>query len=532
MLDLIIEQATIVDGTGAPAYRGDIGIRDGRIAEIAPKLSSGAFRCIKADGLMAAPGFIDIHSHDDIVLGQDPLNLPKLMQGVTTVVVGNCGFGVAPSAKETRQLLRDYSAPVFGPQISECIFGSFGEYASYLQGLPKAQNIAALLPHGAVYIAVNGFSDQMMSEQQLRRAEAYVAEAMEAGALGMSLGLMYAPGCYSTQTELHRLGKAVARQGGIVCVHMKSESGCFEKSLAEAAELSRCCGVPVQISHLKHVGKEYWGHMRETLVQLQSEMDGGADLGFDMYPYTMGSSTMSILFPTGCLRGGVKDLVQGLRSQAFRDTVRNALRNGDWGDEDNLSMLCGWENVIISSLDSQRNRSCMGKSIQEIARERGVGGEDAMIDLYIEEQGEVAVLLNHIDQQDMRDVILSRHTIPASDGLPDGELPHPRLYGAFAKYLKDFARDQKLLSWEAAVEKITSKPARRFGLGNRGLLREGYAADIVLFDPKTIADTATYTNPRSHPTGIQYVAVGGAIVVENGAPGDARPGKFLKRAPK
>lgn len=529
MYDLLIRGGLLVDGTKAAPFRADLAVKENRIAKIAPDIHGEAAEVIDATGMMVSPGFIDVHTHDDIVFDRDPLNEPKLRQGVTTVIVGNCGFGVAPAVGECRQDLIDYNTPILGEETKELLFDSFGQYLEHLDSIPKAMNVAALVPHGAVYMSANGFSDLLMGPEELKNACASVREAMEAGAVGLSFGLMYAPGCYSPQTEIEALAAEVGKAGGVVTVHMKSESDHFRESVMAAAELSKTCHTAVEISHLKNVGKEYWGNMSGVLNWLGEKLREGADLSFDMYPYTMGSTTMAILFPTEYMKTGIKPLLESLKDPMVRGEISKRLKES-WGDEDNLSLLCGWENVIISSVKTEKNRWALGKSVREIAARRQQAEDETFMELFMEEDGEVSVLLNHIAQKDMEDTLMFERVSVASDGLPGAKAPHPRLYGTFPKYLREFVREKKLLTWEEAIYKITRQPAERFHLGERGILREGCYADITIFDPDTICDTATFDHPVSYPTGISHVIVNGKPVLSQGLTGGAREGTLIRRS--
>lgn len=528
MYDLLIKNGLLIDGTGKKAYQGDIAVTGEKITKIGNEILEEAKRVIDAEGKIVAPGFIDVHTHDDLVFDRDEMNLPKLRQGVSTVITGNCGFGAAPVTEICQKAMIDYNAPILGEQIKDFWFDEFSDYLDHMEKIPKSMNVACLLPHATVYMSVNGFCDKPLSEKELDRAVDYVREAMDAGAFGLSFGLMYAPGCYSEKKEIEALAKEVGAKGGIVTIHMKSESEHFKDSISAAAELSKTCRVPVEISHLKNVGKEYWGNMQGTLSWLEQLLEDGADLSFDMYPYTMGSTTMAILFPTEYLREGVEILNKNLSDIKIRKEISLRLKE-TWGEEDNLSLLCGWENVIISSVKSEKNNHILGKSIDQIATEQGKEPDEVMMDLFCEEEGEVSVLLNHIAQKDMEQTVMFQRVSVASDGLPGAKSPHPRLYGTFPKFLREFVREKKLLTWEEAIYKITSQPAVRFGIEKRGALKEGYFADLVIFDREQITDRADFEEPKNFPEGIEYVIVNGCTAWQRGGISEAGQGKLLRK---
>lgn len=526
MLDLLIRNALLVDGTGAEAYRADIGIRGEKIVEIASHITQKAVREMDAEGLVASPGFIDVHTHDDLVLCNDPYNMPKLTQGVTTVVVGNCGFGNAPMNPTFQKELVDYSRPILGREIDNHSFATFADFFHFLDKLPKAQNVACLAAHGPMYIALQGFNEKPFTAEETSQICTMTEQAMQNGALGVSFGLMYAPGCNCRQQDMMAIAKIVADYNGIVCIHMKSESDQFEASLQSAAELSRECGVKVEISHLKHVGKNYVGKMASTLSLLEKLQSEGADLSYDMYPYTMGSTTMSILFPTEYLHQGTEWLLEQLQQPEVRQKIASRLKE-EWGGEDNLSFLCGWENVLISSVDTEENRPLLGSNMMDIANEWHMSAEEAMMQLFMQEKGNVAILLNHVQLEDMIQTLIFPGVSVISDGLPGAKEPHPRLYGAFPHFLKLFVRERKLLSLEQAIYKMTGQPALRYGLDGRGQLVKNAFADIILFDLEHFQDRATYQQPCQYSEGLYAVIVNGKLVLENGNQTNSFPGKVI-----
>lgn len=528
MYDILIKNGFLVDGTGRKGFYGDIAISDDKIIKIDDHILEKAQKVIDAEGKIVCPGFVDIHTHDDLVFDIDPMNMPKLCQGVTTVVTGNCGFGAAPATEDCFQDMVDYNTPILGKQVKNHLFERFSAYMEYMEKQTKAMNVACLIPHGNVYMSAHGFDSDPMNEQELEREIEYVNDAMDAGALGMSFGLMYAPGCYSEKEEIQKLAQEVGEKGGIVAVHMKSESDNFRKSLQEAAELSMFFHVPVEISHLKNVGKEYWGRMGDTVQWLETLLKDGADLSFDMYPYTMGSTTMAILFPTEYLKDGVKKLLVCLGDKDIRLKISQRLKE-DWGEEDNLSLLCGWENVIISSVKTEKNISYLGKSVEEIAEMQNKTSDEAFMDLFLEEEGDVSILLNHILQADLEETLMFDYVCVASDGIPGAKLPHPRLYGTFPRFLREFVKEKNMFTWEQAVHKITQQPAKRFGLKNRGALIEGYFADLVVFNPDKIADLADYQDSNRYPEGIEYTIVNGQTAWLKGGICRAGQGRLLKR---
>lgn len=526
MLDIIIRQGEIVDGSGSERFVGDIGIRHQKIVEIAPHIQANTNKEIDATGKVVSPGFIDVHTHDDLVLFDDPYNLPKLLQGVTTVIVGNCGFGACPSNDTTIGLLTNYARPILGENIEKNVFSSFGAYAKALDETPKAQNIAAFIAHGPLYINEKGFQSTSFTPEEMKNAKKQVENAMEHGALGMSVGYMYVPGYYATHEDMTPLCQIVADHNGRLVVHMRSESELIEESIEEVLALGNATDVAMHISHFKNTGKQFQGRMKDFTKQMQQHIENGTDITYDMYPYSMGSTTMAILFPTELLDDGVLSFLTYIKDEAQRQQVKESLKVM-WPEADNLALLTGWEGIYIASLQSKENTPLIGKTVADIAKERKVSPEEACLQLFSEEEGEVTVLLNHILEKDMLDTITSPPCMVASDGIPGGKSPHPRLYGTFPSFLREFVRERKLLTLEEAIPKMTAFPAKRFGLGKRGLLKKNYTADIVIFDEAVVTDAATYTQPRQYPKGIDYVIVSGTVVANHGEVTGEKTGQWI-----
>lgn len=528
MVDTVIKNGLIVDGSGRPPYWADIAVTSGVISIIAEGIDQPGAQIIDAAGQVVSPGFIDAHTHDDLVLFTDPYNKPKLLQGVTTVITGNCGFGVYPYKSDTISSLIDYAQPILGDIDPGHVFRDFEAYARALGQIGKGQNIASLLAQGAVYISENGFNKSPMDQNQMGRACEHVQEAMEQGAVGLSVGLMYAPGCYCNAENLRPLTDIVAEYEGVYCVHLRSESEHIHDAIQEVLDTVKHSKAAVHISHFKNVGKQFRGTMEQLTAEMEQRIRNGADITFDMYPYTVGSTTMSILFPDHMMTQGVQGCLRLLQNQVVRKRLEDDFKM-PWKSQDNLSLLCGWDNLIIASLDTEKNSGFVGRSLDEIAVSLGLSPQAACLRLYEEEEGKITILTSHMIERDMWDTILSEHCMVVSDGIPGGKRPHPRLYGTFPAFLRIFVRENHLLPLEKAIKKITSMPAKRFGLGKRGLLKKGYAADIVVFDPDTITDRATFQEPCQYAEGISYVIVNGEVVCDHGVITGKLPGRLIRR---
>jgi len=526
MLDILIKNGIVVDGTGKPAFRADVGVVDGRVAAVAKDLEQEAARVIKAQGLHVAPGFIDPHTHSDLPLLVDPRAESKIRQGVTTEVVGNCGFSAAPllgdAMEETRAKAENLELDI--------TWTGMGEYLDRLRQSGTALNVVALVGHNVVRGSVLGYGDVQPEPAQQEEMERLVAETMEQGARGLSTGLYYPPGYYARTEEVIGLARAAARYGGIYASHVRSESDKLLDAIAEAIEIGEKAGIRVEIAHLKLESYRNW----ENIDQLVSVLDGaqakGLSVGCDQYPYIACSTWLGAMLPYWAQAGGAKAVAERLRDPEVRAQLRQ-----DWeenrADWDNRTGVRDWTDVLVC--DCPGKPEVMGKNVAEIAGSDQDPLETAF-DLIVFSEGLAKGVWFNQPEENVQ--ILMRHPLVAvgSDGSslsPHGVLGqqkvHPRSYGAFPRVLGRYVREKKVLSLEEAVKKMTSLAAARFGLTGRGMVREGAWADLVLFDAQTVADRATFTEPHQYPTGIPYVLVNGEIVIEQGDHTGALAGQVL-----
>ncbi|GIX49189.1 MAG: aminoacylase [Candidatus Tectimicrobiota bacterium] len=526
--DLLIRHGTIVDGTGAPGFRADLGVRGDRIAAIAPTLDAPARRTLDAGGLVVAPGFIDAHTHSDFTLLSVPGADSKVRQGITTEVVGNCGFSPAPVAPQTLALLKEYVG-FLNPDLP-WNWQRLGEFYAQVEARGCAINVVPLVGHGAVRIAVMGFANRPPDADELRRMQQLVAEAMADGAFGLSSGLIYTPGCYADTAELIALAQVV-RGGGLYATHMRGEGGTLLEALAEALRIGEEAGVPVQVSHLKAAGRENWGKMAPALRMLEEASARGLAVTADIYPYTAGSTTMTSLFPAWSLEGGLARFLARLRDAATRRRIVEEMQGGEGGwTRANGSLR--WEDIVIASCRHQK--AFEGQSVAQLAAALGQEPAEAMMDFLLAEEGKVSVVLFMMSEDNVARGLVHPLLMIGSDSLAltagRGGKPHPRTYGTFPRVLGKYVRQERLLSLEAAVHKMTAMAAAKFGLADRGVLAEGKAADITVFDAATVGDQATYAQPHQYPTGIAYVIVNGELVVEQGTQHPVLPGRVLRKA--
>ena len=527
MLDVLIRHARIIDGSGSPTFDGDIGITGDRIVVIQPQLTEDAHRILDARGQVVAPGFVDAHTHDDLAILRWSTVPPKVHQGVTTLVTGNCGFGLAPMVPAHVQAVKDYSAAVLGMDEQSWNWPTMGAFLETLRTMPLGQNVRALLAHGPVRVAVMGLEQRAATEQEIQEQEALVAEAMQSGAAGMSLGLMYVPGSYTPTAELIRLARVVGRYGGVIASHMRGEGNNLLTSLSEMLTIAEQAEVAVHISHLKITGRKNWGNIQRALDLLADARARGLDVTADVYPYNAGSTTITQLLPPWVQEGGVTPMLERLRNPAIQQHLRLNFANGLPGWE-NLAIANGWERIYLASIPHERYKSLEGQNLLEAADALGRSPEDALFQLVLDTQGQITIILFQMDDHDVDQVVQSSFSMIGSDGLPilSGR-PHPRLYGTFPRFIQRYVRELKSISLEQAIYKASTFPAERFALADRGTIAVGKIADLVIFDPATISDQATYTNPQVYPAGIAAVIVSGQPVVMDGQLQPHLPGRLI-----
>lgn len=487
--DLIIRNGSVIDGTGAPAQTGSIGIIGDRIDAVG-EVSGSAAREIDARGRVVAPGFIDVHTHDDAAVIRDPRVDFKVMQGVTTGVIGNCGAGVAPANDSFRQYYKVGFAPILGE--CELRWSSTAEFFDAVDEAHPACNVAAYVPHGVVRYNAAGLKREPPTEAELGDMKALIDEAMQAGAIGMSSGLVYVPGAYARTEELIELARIVGSYGGIYTSHIRNESEDLLSAVDEAIRIGEESSCGVQLSHHKSAGPGAYGLTKQSLPHIAAARARGVDVTIDCYPYVASSSSLAAMFRIG-------------RGAAFESAP-----------------------AIIASVKYDHEKY-EGRYISDIAEELDLPISDAIRKILHDEENSPSVIMFLMDEDDVRRVIADDHCMLGSDGLPSEGKPHPRLYGTMARAIQRYVREEPVMTLEEAVRKMTSLPARKHLLKDRGVLAPGAFADLVLFDSSTIADVATYQEPRQYPTGIEYVIVNGAVAVDAGAQTDARSGRMLRR---
>ncbi len=531
VFDLLIYGATVIDGTGRPAVPADLAVRDGRIAAIVPPGSldrASARTTLDATGLLLTPGFIDIHTHSDRSILLNPRMESKLRQGVTTEVGGNCGSSVAPALGGAARAGRETAA--------EGVPATWPSMAAYLDEVARtgiAGNYATWVGHGALRASVVGYAMRLPTAEELARMTALLRESLEAGAFGLSTGLIYVPSGYATTDELIALAAVVREYGGVYASHLRNESDRLLEAVDEAITIGRRAGVPVQIAHHKASQPPNWGRVNQSLAMMDQARAEGIDVACDQYPYTASSTGLSSVLPSWALEGGSDALVARLRDPALRARLREEMlaQRPDWGASGDES---GWQRVQIAR--ARHSPELEGRRLGEIAAERGQDPFDLCFDLLIAAGGTVGCVFFSMCEDDVQTVLRWPHTMIGSDasslapyGTLGGGRPHPRAYGTFPRVLGRYVRERQLLSWEEAIRKMTSLPAARLGLRDRGVLREGAWADLVVLDPATVADRATFEEPHRYPTGILHVFVNGVQTIRHGEHTGAAAGQVLRR---
>ena len=546
MFDLLIKNGLLIDGAGNPWFNADLGISNGKVVEISRRINAKAERIIDAKGLVVSPGFIDIHSHSDLTLLINPRADSKVRQGVTTEVVGNCGISAAPVRRENLDMLKDE----WGSEANYVTWDwtTFDEYLNRLEERKISVNVASFVGHGTVRTAVIGVDDREPAREELEDMKSLVAEAMEAGAFGLSSGLVYLPGCFAKTTELIELCKVVAEYRGIYTSHIRGERETIIEALKEAIEIGEKSHVPVQVSHNcpKYGGQ---GKLMEIFKIYEEARARGVEVTFDNDAHTDFNAKLIQVLPQWAQVGGKEKIVERLKNPQIRARIKKEIVEDKYPGPGYVGLVKHgrWDRIFL--FYCRKNKDLIGKSIEEIAKVRNKDPFDVFLSLIVEERGDVSALFNYMEEDDIR--ILMKHPLMmfCSDGVAssnNGVLRRitgysPCSFGEYPYILQRFVREEKVLTLQEAIRKMTSFPAQKLGLRDRGLLREGMWADIVIFNANKIKDRATdrfpykfplKNFPHKYPEGIAYVIVNGEIVVEKGRHKNRFPGKVLRHKPE
>ncbi len=505
MLDIIIKNAKVLDGTGSVWFKADVAIEDGFIVKVG-KVEDPAKRTVDATGKYLSPGFIDTHSHGDRPLVNNPTANSKIMQGVTLEVIGQCGSSAAPIVKKHNN--------------KDVPWTDMASYMKVLETQGVSVNVAPIVGHGTLRRQVMGEARRVATAEEVEQMKNMLDDALQQGAFGFSTGLVYAPGRFSKTQEIIELAKVVAKNRGIYFTHIRDESAKLLEALVEAIEIGKQAQVPVQISHFKAMRDVNWKKVPEAIKMIEQAREEGLDITADQYPYIASSTGMSSPVPRSVWAGG-----EG--SERLDDPIeRNKILK-------QLKAYKYWDKIVIANLSHDEDQSFIGKSIREVGEIKNINPEEAAFGLLERNRGRVRIVNFAMSEDDVKTIMKRPWVMIGSDGsgLNADEAigqPHPRAYGTFVRILGRYVREQKVLRLEEAVRKMTSLPAMRLGLQDRGLIKQGMRADLVLFDRDTVVDNATFTAPHQYASGILNVIVNGVFVVENGTHNGTRPGMVLR----
>ncbi len=523
----LLQNGTIVDGTGKPACPGSVAIVDGLIAEVGQVQAEGFDRIIDAAGLVISPGFIDSHSHSDLKILEQPYLDAKLRQGITTEIFGQDGISMAPLPAEYVGPWRKNLAGLEGE--SDAIDWNYRDTAGYLALLQRTgvgSNVCYLVPHGNVRMEAMGLDNRLPSTAELERMKDICRREFEAGAVGLSSGLIYIPCAYSNLDEIVALCKVAAEFDAPFVVHQRSEADTILDSMAEIVEIGRRSGVKLHFSHFKVCGKKNWDKIDQVLEILDRARAEGLQVSFDQYPYVAGSTMLGVILPPWAHAGGTDRLLERLADPAERLKMVRDIEGGlpGW---DNFVEFAGLDKIFVTSVKTRENADVIGKNLVEIGQMRGKDPFDATFDLLLAEKNAVGMVDFYGTEEHIVRFLKRPEQNVCTDGLLSGK-PHPRAFGAFPRVLGKYVREQQVLSLEQAIHKMTGKTAAVFGLADRGLIAAGYAADLVLFDPDRIIDRGTFIDPVQYPLGIAYLFVNGELLIERNEPVRVLAGKVLK----
>lgn len=526
MLDYLIKNITIVDGSGEPPFIGNVGIQGDKIV-LGPRESDAAV-VLDGTGKHLTPGFIDFHSHGDLVLGEDFARLCKVSQGITTEIAGQCGssmFPIDPDRLSLHQALLSIGAKTFPSDMEN--WNDFSRYLEYARTLPLSANIAFFVGHGTLRLAVMGYECREPSPEELERMKALLRTCMEHGAMGLSSGLIYTPSAYAKTEELVELAKIVAQYDGFYATHMRNESDSVIDAVREAIQIGEQSNVKVLISHHKICGKQNWGQSEETLALIDQAIRNGVDITFDQYPYTASMTHLNACIPPWYFTHGIPAMAEQLKIPAIRKKIRQEMEDPKTPFDNYVRNCGGFDGVFISSCPLTPEAD--GKFVTEYAAELGKDPYDAFFDLLSENHGLGIGIYHCMSEEDLCRVIKNGNAVVGTDGICRDfeEKAHPRAFGTFIRAICYFHKEKRLFSFEEMIRKMTSLPAKRAGLAKKGLIRDGYDADLLILDYPALEDTPDYIRSNVPCKGVDLVFVNGRPVWQDGKLTDEAPGRIL-----
>ena len=512
MFDLLIRNGKIIDGTGSPWYYGDIGISNGIIKKIGKLNHIDSIETIDAQRQIVSPGFIDMHTHSDLVILDEPLIEAKVRQGITTDLLGQDGIAAAPLPSEYVSPWKKNMAGLNGTPPIEWDWRTVGDYIRKIEENKPSYNLAVLVPHGNIRMEVMGLDNRLATDQEIEHMQRVLRRSLDEGAVGLSTGLIYPPCCFAEMKELEALCQVIAEYGVPLVIHQRSEGDEILESMQELVDMMKRCGAHLHFSHLKNCGKDNWHKTADVLKTIDLARAGGLEVTFDQYPYTAGSTMLSAILPPWAHDGGSEKMLERLNDSVQRKRMVSEMATALKG-WDSISKWADWDGIIITAVATEESKGFVGKTIKEIgAIKNTTDYANLALDLILQEKNAVGMIDFVMNEESVQAILAHPAGTIGSDGLLGGE-PHPRAYGSFPRILGKYVRENHVLSLEEMIRRMTSQPARIIGLQDRGIIREGMAADIVIFNPDSIIDQATYETPRQHNKGIDYVIVNGQIVI-------------------
>ncbi len=514
---ILLKNGIVYDGLGNPGKAGDVLIKDDKIEKVGSPEGTGADQVIDVEGKVICPGFVDIHRHCDAKPFNDPaFGKRELAQGITTTVVGNCGISLTPCPETDAgaREMYDFDEAVLGP-MELGLPRTYGDYLEALEKTPLAVNFATMIGTGAVKITVKAFADTPYTQEELDAARALIEDAMKRGAVGVSLGIMYLPECYSSTDEFAYILEPVGKYGRVIATHIRGEGDSLVESVKEVIEIAKKAGCALEISHFKSCGVHNWKkQIHEAIALIEKARSEGQDVTCDFYPYEGGSTALTTMLPPVFVAGDMTKALERLGTpegvEAFRESSRRPY--DDW---DNFCVTLGWERIIISGVTKDKFKPMLGMTVTEAAGKFGYTDAEALAaELMHEENGKTAIINMSMCQEDIDTVAKLPYSNVISDAIyADTDTPHPRMYGAFPKVIREYVGERGLYTMEEAIHKMTGLPAARMKLAGRGVLKEGSYADVLVFDPKRFRDHATFQNPAQMAAGVDYLFVNGKLTI-------------------
>jgi N-acyl-D-amino-acid deacylase len=524
--DIVFTDARIVDGTGAPSFRGHVSVRGGRIERVTRGSAPDGDEVVDLDGAVLAPGFVEAHSHSDFEVFAEPTLTPKLHQGITTEVVGQDGLGAAPVSADDADEWSARVQTLSGSVDSAPTFETVEAYLDAVDDADPALNLGMLAGHGTIRFEAMGMAGRTATDEELDEMRALLRESLDDGCLGLSTGLIYHPQIHSDTAELRALCEVLAGTDRPFVAHIRSEGHWLFEAMYEFVSVGYETGVPLHLSHFKLSGQKQHGKADLALAFLEIAREMGVDVTADQYPYVAGSTSLSAVLPPWVHGDGAEQTLERLRDPDSRARIAADVEEFRIPFWENDAGTVGWENIRVCDVGSG-DPDVEGKTITEIAADRDADPLDTCLDLLVEEELDARIVIFLGSQADVERLFQSPLICVGSDGLVS-ENPHPRLYGTYPKIIDEFVREKNLVSLEEAVRKMTSLPARVYGLQSKGVLREGLDADLVSFRPEWVGTESSYDDPKRLPTGIDHVVVDGEFVLRDGEQTGNRPGSTLR----